>query len=45
MLQKLCILALGYAGYRLWKKVRHIDDRVTDNTVSIVKLKEERASE
>ena len=43
MLQKLCILLLGYLGYRLYKKVMKIDDRVTDNTVSIAKLNE-RAS-
>ena len=40
MLQKLCILLLGYLGYRLYKKVMKIDDRVTDNTVNIAKLKE-----
>ena len=31
MLQKLCILLLGYLGYRLWKRVMDIDERVTCN--------------
>ena len=35
MLQKLCILLLGYLGYRLYKKVMKIDDRVTSNRLDI----------
>ena len=31
MLQKLCILLLGYLGYLLYKKVMNIDDRVKHN--------------
>ena len=48
MLQKLCILLLGYLGYRLYKKVMKIDDRVTDieyqNHIESP-IVEERASE
>ena len=43
MLQKLCILLLGYLGYRLYKKVMKIDDKVTANKVDIDLIKE-RAS-
>ena len=39
MLQKLCILLLGYLGYRLYKKVMKIDDRVKDNRLDIDLIK------
>lgn len=39
MLQKLCIILLGYLGYRLYKKVMKIDDRVTDNRIDIDSIK------
>ena len=44
MLQKLCILLLGYLGYRLWKRLTQVEEQVVDNTIDISKLKE-RASE